>query len=435
MKAPSSLRPQPVSKAPVLQQPQRRRLLLIVPKTFVGGPGPIASSPIATSTFQLPLGLDFGVPISSSSPQQHSQQPQATPVPAPIASPPPPAAPSTRNKPHAEAPFRHENEDFRRDFRTVYNWEDWQSHRSPMRYFVRGLLTYRSHIMRNIIPAMVWVAAVSVALGTYVTAGVQGMLPLWLPLHGPMASAAASTFISHTTVALSLLLVFRTNSSYSRWDEARKMWGSLLNRSRDLMRMSVTIFPDGDAASKGAMGRWIIAFAHALRVHFQPETSLDSKVRPVLRAKELQLLLDARQRPLQAIHVMSQIIMNVPINAVHQAALSANLTHFHDTLGGCERLFRAPIPLSYTRHTARCLFLYLTVLPFALWNSCGWATPPVAVAIAGVLCGVEEIGVQCEEPFGILPLEMLVSKIAEGVRDTLATDTATKAVLADLVAE
>ena len=38
------------------------------------------------------------------------------------------------------------------------------------------------------------------------------------------------------TVALSLLLVFRTNAAYGRWDEARKMKGLLLNRSRDLMR-------------------------------------------------------------------------------------------------------------------------------------------------------------------------------------------------------
>ena len=30
--------------------------------------------------------------------------------------------------------------------------------------------------------------------------------------------------------------VFRTNSSYGRWDEARKLWGSVTNRSRDFAR-------------------------------------------------------------------------------------------------------------------------------------------------------------------------------------------------------
>ena len=63
-----------------------------------------------------------------------------------------------------------------------------------------------------------------------------------LPSISPNASCTA--FISNTSVALSLLLVFRTNSSYGRWDEARKMWGGLLNRSRDIMRQSATCFPD-----------------------------------------------------------------------------------------------------------------------------------------------------------------------------------------------
>lgn len=30
--------------------------------------------------------------------------------------------------------------------------------------------------------------------------------------------------------------VFRTNSSYARWEEARRIWGSIVNRSRDLVR-------------------------------------------------------------------------------------------------------------------------------------------------------------------------------------------------------
>jgi predicted membrane chloride channel (bestrophin family) len=39
-----------------------------------------------------------------------------------------------------------------------------------------------------------------------------------------------------TSFALSLLLVFRTNSSYDRFVEARKLWGTLANRSCDMMR-------------------------------------------------------------------------------------------------------------------------------------------------------------------------------------------------------
>lgn len=58
------------------------------------------------------------------------------------------------------------------------------------------------------------------------------------------------------------------------------------------------------------------------------------------------------------------------------------------------------LPASPCRHTARFLFMWLTLLPFALYDKCGLATIPLAGGIAAVLCGIEEIGVQCEEPFG-----------------------------------
>src|SRR5690242_3653386 len=37
-------------------------------------------------------------------------------------------------------------------------------------------------------------------------------------------------------VALGLLLVFRTNSSYDRFWEGRKLWGAIVNDSRNLAR-------------------------------------------------------------------------------------------------------------------------------------------------------------------------------------------------------
>lgn len=52
---------------------------------------------------------------------------------------------------------------------------------------------------------------------------------------------------------------------------------------------------------------------------------------------------------MKAIHVLSQIIHDVDMNPVFQVQMSQNLTAFQDILGGCERLLRAPIPLSYTR--------------------------------------------------------------------------------------
>lgn len=46
----------------------------------------------------------------------------------------------------------------------------------------------------------------------------------------------------------------------------------------------------------------------------------------------------------------------------------------------------------------------VSFLPFSLWDAAHWVTIPASGVIAFLLLGIEEIGVQIEEPFGILPL-------------------------------
>ena len=69
-----------------------------------------------------------------------------------------------------------------------------------------------------------------------------------------------------------------------------------------------------------------------------------------------------------------------------------------------DKIVSTPMPLSYTRHTTRSLLVYLFAIPFALWPSAGWLTPVILFFISIILLGIEECGVQIEEPFAILPL-------------------------------
>jgi predicted membrane chloride channel (bestrophin family) len=80
-----------------------------------------------------------------------------------------------------------------------------------------------------------------------------------------------------------------------------------------------------------------------------------------------------------------------------------------DNVGACERIFKSPIPLVYTRHTSRYVGFWLGLLPLAIWSAdSSWnhlATVPAAGMISFLLLGIEELGLQIEEPFGILPIE------------------------------
>ena len=101
---------------------------------------------------------------------------------------------------------------------------------------------------------------------------------------------------------------------------------------------------------------------------------------------------------------------------VRKDAINTNLSIFEDTLGGSERLLSSPVPLFYTRHTARFLSAWLVFLPLALYepfaNSWNHSMMIPATAFISVcLFGLEELATQLEEPFTILPMQTFCDKI------------------------
>lgn len=187
-----------------------------------------------------------------------------------------------------------------------------------------------------------------------------------------------------------------------------------------MVRQGMTMIPPEDVESREALGRWMIAFARSFKMHCQPdEWNLREELGKVLKPEELDMLEKSNHRPVQTLLAMSQVVQSAKVDPILQSTMSNNITAFHDILGGCERLIRAPIPVSFTRHTARFLFVWLTIMPFSLYEKCGPWTIVVTTGVAFALCAIEEIGVQCEEPFGILPLDVICKRIQTDVESQL----------------
>ena len=72
---------------------------------------------------------------------------------------------------------------------------------------------------------------------------------------------------------LGLLLVLRTNAGYERWWEARKLWGGIVNQTRNLAIQALSYGPD-DPRWREDVVRWTIAFAHASRRSLRGERAL-----------------------------------------------------------------------------------------------------------------------------------------------------------------
>eukprot|EP00607_Mallomonas_marina_P009248 CAMPEP_0182417042 /NCGR_PEP_ID=MMETSP1167-20130531/1470_1 /TAXON_ID=2988 /ORGANISM="Mallomonas Sp, Strain CCMP3275" /LENGTH=459 /DNA_ID=CAMNT_0024590317 /DNA_START=907 /DNA_END=2286 /DNA_ORIENTATION=- len=86
----------------------------------------------------------------------------------------------------------------------------------------------------------------------------------------------------------------------------------------------------------------------------------------------------------------------------------------------CERIYSTPIPLVYTKHTERVLFMWLLTVPMALYNSLSykWMLVPVSFMNSLLLFGIEELGIQIEEPFSILALDHICEDIQTIARES-----------------
>jgi len=110
-----------------------------------------------------------------------------------------------------------------------------------------------------------------------------------------------------------------------------------------------------------------------------------------------------------ALAKLGQTIRSAQLDGRDRAQMDETLSKLTDDIGACERIFKSPIPLIYTRHTSRFVGVWLALLPLAIWGvDPSWnhlVTIPSCSIIVYFLLGIEELGLQIEEPYSILPME------------------------------
>ncbi|GIL49208.1 hypothetical protein Vafri_5346 [Volvox africanus] len=290
----------------------------------------------------------------------------------------------------------------------VFGHDDWNKHRSAAwRHRIEPTVFFRVAV------GFSWqLAAVALVSG--------GVGLLHVLLHGRdsfLSNPHLATPFSMITFALSLLLVFKTNSSYSRWWEGRIIWGQIVNFGRNYARQALMWFPANRPDLRAAAVRWAAAAPRVLLAHLREDTDVRSEVRGILTSDEVDWLLGWSNGPLGAGTALGQLVVAAELPEQLEAEMQKQVELYTNCAGGCERIFKTPIPPAYARHTSRFLMLYVMTCPILLWSSTGWLTPLVAVIIAFLLLGVENIGVQVEEPFHVLPLYDICRAIEANVKE------------------
>jgi len=280
--------------------------------------------------------------------------------------------------------------------------------------------------------------------------------------------------------ALSLLLVFKTNSAYQRFAEGRKIWENIINNSRDMYRMINLYENEMGRSKRRRLQRLLAAFPYLLRHRIRPNLimyrvddmenvrdpgnsivlyqdkaahDLDPELAAVATQEEklgksrrkrrplywvdkrslpwrllppeaLEPCARSQNRPLWVCDRMAQEIRSIAegpsFTSRERLTLISKVEKLSNSIGSCERIHQTAVPLNYARHSLRALSIWLFTLPFCMVQSLELLTAPAIFLVSWLMFGVYEIGYSIEDPFqGTLRLSVLCDTIR---RDVLADE-------------
>jgi len=244
----------------------------------------------------------------------------------------------------------------------------------------------------------------------------------WHPLGGSGLSVVPFTLLG---LVLSIFLSFRNSACYERWWEGRKLWGQLVYESRSLARQVNLLLAD-DAGRRRRVAYLTTAFAHALAgrlrgriVALMALPWLDKRQREQLGQREN--VPDALLSMIAG--ELAQALRAGDLDPILYTQLEERLHAMSSIQAGCERILTTPLPFAYTLLLHRCAWMFCVLLPFGLASSLGWGTPVLSAVLAYAFFGLDQLGEEMEDPFGLepndLPLDALVRTIEIDQLDAL----------------
>ena len=246
-------------------------------------------------------------------------------------------------------------------------------------------------------------------------------------LYIPQMKAIAMdiSIFSFLGIVLSILLVFRTNNSYDRWWEGRKQWGALVNNCRNLAVLVHTSFPKEDQHNRHLLAKHISNFCFAFKEHLRSGVQMDELI--YLSEEDKSVYANKAHIPNHISVQIHQVIHDVykqgGITGDDHRNIKEQSAALIDILGACERIKKTPIPYSYSIFIKIFILVYSLLLPIALVAELGIWTVPVIMMVFFAFIGVEMMGSEIEDPFGLdcndLPTGTISQTIKENVFEIL----------------
>ncbi len=276
--------------------------------------------------------------------------------------------------------------------------------------FLASALAIHGSVTPKVLKQVMWVALYATAISyvNYLRPHIQ------LPI-GPFEYAG---FI------MGLILVFRINAGYERWWEARKIWGDIVNKCRNLATILLSYSDRAESEAIKKHIKIIAALPYCVKKHLRETHDYDDLAH-LLETKMIQNLKNKVKHPVlylssQTADFLNQLLKNNKINQFAYLKAEEQRERLIDSQGACERILKTPMPFVMAIKSRRFILLFLIVLPFALVNLSIYVSPFVTSLVAYTLFSLDQIGIELQNPFWESNLSHLpLTKISNTIEGNL----------------
>lgn len=248
----------------------------------------------------------------------------------------------------------------------------------------------------------------------------------FLNLYYPSMSLPMGPF-EYGGLVMGTILVFRVNAGYDRWWEARKIWGNIVNQSRNLtiIVLNYSALTDMDKTWKMKVTNDIAALPYLMKNHLRGQSNLEEVVH-LLEQPFFEKLKIAEHKPnvlMQEIaYQFNQQHQNKRMDSFSFLEAEQKRAQILDAHGASERILKTPMPFVMAVKSRRFIFLFLIALPFALVNVSLWISPIISGLVAYTLFSLDQIGVELQNPFSEerlshLPLNDICKTIEKNIKE------------------
>ncbi len=226
-------------------------------------------------------------------------------------------------------------------------------------------------------------------------------------------------------LVMGLILVFRINAGYDRWWEARKLWGSVVNNSRNLAIVSSSYSSGVKASTLQQLAGYIAAVPFLMKNHLRYSESVD-EVADLVDSETYQLLSKYAHKPnfvsKKIATLLSQWLDGEHLNQFAFLQAEGCRAEVINCQGACERILKTPMPFVMAIKSRRFILLFLLMLPVALTEYSVVLNLLVTAIVGYALLALDQIGVELQNPFSKdnlshLPLDTICKTIKQDVAE------------------